>query len=309
MRRTSFVPEGHPRVSGLVSIVTPCLDGATFLAKTIESIMAQTYGRVEYIVVDGGSADASLAIADRFGSRLTVISAPRSSQTEATNAGFRASRGEFFGFIGADDVLAPTAIEELVAALRASPEAPYAYADAHFIGVNDEILGIYPTRDFDLAALAQSCYVCQPATLIRADAFESVNGLDERYDAAFDYDLWIRLGLSHRPPIRLGRFLAGARMHRGTKTYRTRRENLREIRSIVRRHFGYVPFSWVHAYAGIALSNCDTFFDPPRGSFQRTLVTLLVGLADNRGTPATFLREFASEVTRLRREKRLGNGR
>jgi glycosyltransferase involved in cell wall biosynthesis len=298
------VPESAPRIAGLVSIVTPCLNGAPFLAKTIESVLAQTYSSVEYIIVDGGSSDGSVTIAGTFGPRIRTIKLPRSSQAEAANAGFRASRGEFFVLLGGDDVLEPTAIELLVAALRAAPGTPFAYADARFIGAADEDFGSYPTRDFNLAALAQACFICQPATLIRAEAIEGVGGFDERYDAAFDYDLWIRFGLDYPNPTRVPSQIAATRMHRATKTFRTPRQNLREIRAIVRRHFGYVPFSWVHAYAGVAISTCDTFFNPPRGSPQRTLLTLLIGLADNRRQPLRFLREFRSEVSRLRHEKR-----
>jgi glycosyltransferase involved in cell wall biosynthesis len=303
------VPEENGRIPGLVSIVTACLDGGAYLDTTIQSVLAQTYRSVEYILVDGGSTDASLSIAAGFGDRIVRLMLPKSSQTEATNAGFRASRGEFFAFLGADDVLAPNAIEKMVEALRERPTAPFVYADAEFIGTAGDVLGSYPTRDFDARALAEYCYVCQPATLIRSDVFGRANGLAERYDAAFDYDLWIRLAHTEPPPVRLPLVLAGARMHYQTKTYRTRRQNVREIRRVVRRHYGYVPFSWIHAYAGLALTDCDMFFDPPRGSLQRTLLTLFVGLADNRSRPLAFVREYLREVCRLRREKRAGSPR
>jgi glycosyltransferase involved in cell wall biosynthesis len=300
------VLDGSGRIAGLVAVVTPCLNGGLFLQKTIDSILAQTYDRIDYVVVDGGSSDRSLAIARGYGDRVRVVVVPGSTQTEAANAGFRESRAEFFSFVNADDVLKPTAITEMVAALEMEPRAPYVYADADFIGVDDEFLGSYPTRDFDLEKLAESCYVCQPATLVRADAFAAAGGLRERYDAAFDYDLWMRFAHTKPPPVRIKRVLAKSRMHYGTKTYRTRRRNFREIRAIVRSHYGYVPFSWIHAYAGIRVSDSDMFFDPPRGSFQRTLLTLAIGLGDNRTQPVRFLREFVREVVRLRREKRRG---
>ncbi len=298
------MPDADGTIEGLVAIVTPCLNGAAFLKATLESVLAQTYKPIEYTFVDGGSSDDSYAIASSFADRVRVVTMLGYTQAQSVNAVFRDSRAEFLAFVNADDLIVPHAIEELVAALQANPAAPYAYADANFIDVHGVRLGNYPTRDFDIEELARACFVCQPATLIRATAFARAGGLGEQYDAGFDYDLWIRMARTLAPPVRLKRTLAESRMHYETKTHRNRRRNFREIRTMLRLNFGYVPFSWIHAYAGIAVSGKDMFFDPPHGSFARTALTLAIGLIDNRAHPARFVREYLREVARLRREKR-----
>jgi glycosyltransferase involved in cell wall biosynthesis len=298
------VPDADATIEGLVAIVTPCLNGAAFLRETLESVVAQTYKPIEYTFVDGGSSDDSYAIASSFADRVRVVTMLGYTQAQSVNAVFRESRAEFLAFVNADDLIAPHAIEELVAALQANPAAPYAYADADFIDVHGVRLGSYPTRDFDMQELARACFVCQPATLIRASAFKGAGGLGEQYDAGFDYDLWIRMARSSAHPVRLKRTLAQSRMHYETKTHRNRRRNFREIRTMLRINYGYVPFSWIHAYAGIAVSGKDMFFDPPHGSFARTALTLAIGLIDNRAHPGRFVREYLREVGRLRREKR-----
>ncbi len=290
-------------IAGLVTIVTPCLDGEVYLQETIRSILAQTYPAIEYLFIDGGSRDASVAIARSFGERVEVSIAAGASQTRATNVGFRASRGEYFLWLGADDLLAPDAVARLVIALSMNAEAPFAYGRAEFVDYAGELIGEYPTRQFDRKLLAETCYISQPATLSRARDYAANGGVDERLHAAFDYDLWIRLSRNATPafvPI----VLAQTRMHYQTKTYRSRLRNLRETRALVLRHYGYVPFSWEHAFAGVLVTGGDMFFDPPRGSFARTLLTLVIGLKDNFRSAGRYIAEFRSEIVRLRGIKR-----
>lgn len=288
-------PGAHP----LVSIVTPTLNAAGFLRETLESVLRQNHPRVEYIVVDGGSTDATLPITAEYSERVRIVQLPGSTQSQAIREGFRRASGEYYAFLNADDTLEREAVTRLLQSLRDAPQAPFAYGDALFVDREGREIRPYPTADFDAAALAQSCFICQPATLIRADSYARAGGIQTRYDAAFDYDLWFRLS-AFAAPVRVRTLCARARMHAASKSHRLRRTNLKEICGIVRRNRGYVPFTWVHAYAGVLATGQDLFFDPPRGSPRRTLLTLWLGCALNRGQPGRFVREFRREVRRLR---------
>ncbi len=152
-------------------------------------------------------------------------------------------------------------------------------------------------------ALERECCVCQPATLIRAEAFERIGGIDERYDMAFDYDLWFRLMRDAPAPVRSAKRWARARMHPASKTARGPKTMYTEVVRLLRRHRGYVPFSWAHAYADFVIRRRDQFFDPPRGSPLRTMLTLVLGLAHNPGHPLRFTQEFVKETVRLRKNR------
>ncbi|MBE9155754.1 glycosyltransferase [Nodosilinea sp. LEGE 06152] len=100
----------------LVSIIINNYNYEHFLAKAIESALAQSYPHTEIIVVDDGSTDASRQIIARYGDRITAILQENSKQGAALNNGFAHSNGSIIIFLDADDYLYPNAVEQVVAA-------------------------------------------------------------------------------------------------------------------------------------------------------------------------------------------------
>jgi len=88
-----------------VSVVTPTLNCAGVIEKTIVSVLSQTYP-VEYIIVDGGSEDGTLDVANKYKDRIKIIVERGCSQPEALNIGVQMSSGDIFGWINADDYYA-----------------------------------------------------------------------------------------------------------------------------------------------------------------------------------------------------------
>jgi glycosyltransferase involved in cell wall biosynthesis len=106
----------------LVSILIPCHNAEPWLAATLESALAQTWENKEILLVNDGSTDGSLALAQSFRSRgVTVIDQPNAGQSAAFNTGIRAARGSFLEFLDADDLLAPEKIARQMARLQQLP--------------------------------------------------------------------------------------------------------------------------------------------------------------------------------------------
>jgi glycosyltransferase involved in cell wall biosynthesis len=273
----------------LISVVTPALDAEAFIEPTLASVRAQTYPNVEHVVVDGGSSDATAALAR--GSGASVLVEPGLRQAAAVNSGVAHARGELVLVLNADDVLYPDALADLAAGLAADPRAAAAYGDAVHIDEAGAVISAYPSRPFDAAALIDGCYICQPAALMRRSAFEAVGGMNERLDVALDYDFWIRL--ARRAPLRkVDALVAGSRMHRANKTLSRRGEVYREVTQVLRTHYGYVPYTWSFAYASWLLQRGDDFFDPPRPSHVTVLGSLALGLWLNPLRPLRYLRDW-----------------
>jgi glycosyltransferase involved in cell wall biosynthesis len=93
-------------VEPLVSIIIPAFNPGRYLEPTIRSALAQTWGQIEVIVVDDGSTDGSLDVAQHYaGPRLRVIAQPNRGSGAARNAGLQASRGDYVQFLDHDDLL------------------------------------------------------------------------------------------------------------------------------------------------------------------------------------------------------------
>ena len=114
----------------LVSVITPCLNMGRFLRETIESVLAQDYPRIEYIVMDGGSTDATLAILADYAGRLTYFSGPDAGTADAVNRGFRKAHGSILAFLNADDTYLAGGISSAVQALLTHATQPQARTSA-----------------------------------------------------------------------------------------------------------------------------------------------------------------------------------
>ena len=281
-----------------VSIVTPALNAARFIEETIQSVLAQDYPSLEYIIMDGGSTDGTAEIVRRYAGRLRYVSAPDQGAADAVNRGFRLSRGSILAWINADDVYLPGAVRRAVNCLNEHPEAAAVYGDARWVDASGQPLGSYPTFDFDSELLSQECFICQPACFFRRPALDAAGALDTRLQFAFDYDLWIRMAREHRL-LHLPAELAVSRMYPHNKTLGQRSRSLRESMAVLQRHYSFVPFGWVYSYCYHLWSGRDLFFEPLQPSIAAYAMSLPVGLYFNR---SRAIRRYLGEWTGALRE-------
>jgi glycosyltransferase involved in cell wall biosynthesis len=182
-------------VEPLVSIITPSFNQASFLEETIQSVLAQEYRNIEYIIVDGGSTDGSLEIIQRYADRLAGwVSEPDRGQTDAINKGFALAKGEFLAWINSDDTYLPQAVSEASAYLQTHPEVGMVYGDANLIDETGQVIGKFPARQTDYKRLRQGyVHIPQQASFFRSSLWRQVGPLDPSFYFAMDYDLWVRL--------------------------------------------------------------------------------------------------------------------
>jgi glycosyltransferase involved in cell wall biosynthesis len=110
------------KVTPRISVIITCYNYGKYVAKAVESALAQTYANTEIVAVNDGSRDDSLAVLSRFVGRITLIDQPNQGSIAAYNRGFAESTGDVIVLLDADDLLEPDALES-VAAVWAKPVA------------------------------------------------------------------------------------------------------------------------------------------------------------------------------------------
>ena len=235
-----------------LSVVMPSFNQAEFLEEAVRSVFAQDVEGLELVVRDGASTDGSQRLLARLAAehpgRLRWASAPDDGPAAALNAAVEAARGEFIGWLNADDLFAPGALARALACFDAHPDAVMVYGHGEHVDVGGRFLERYPTLPphTPLAAWADGCPVCQPTVCFRRDAFLALGGLDTSLRASFDYEFWLRLQAAHPGRTRfVDAVQARTRLHAGTITSRQRERVALEGVQVVARHVGPAPAHWV----------------------------------------------------------------
>ncbi len=214
-----------------VSIITPSLNQAAFIQEAIESVLAQEYPNMEYLVIDGASTDGTVEILKRYADRLNYwVSEPDRGQSHALNKGLAAASGDIVGWLNADDLYLPGSIKEAVSVFQGNPDVDVVFGKAVFIDTCGGELGVFPARAIVHNDLLQSLPIPQPAAFIRVSALRLVGGLDEGYHYAMDTHLWLRLLRRGSCFMYVPRRWAAMRIHPEAKSIR-------------------VPFMWWQEFA------------------------------------------------------------
>jgi len=219
----------------LVSVVIPCYNQAHFLGEALESALEQSYGALETVVVDDGSADNTGEVSGRY-PRVRYLRQRNRGAAAARNAGLAASSGDFVVFLDADDRLLPEAVEVGMRALRGNPAIACAVGACRDIGPGGEALGtpdqVLVRRDHYLALL-RSCFVLSGSSVLFSRwCLEALAGFDESYVAGDDYDLYLRIARRYEIECH-GRVVTEYRRHADSLTgdpARTLRGELRALR-------------------------------------------------------------------------------
>ncbi len=204
----------------LVSIVTPSFNQAEFLAETVTSVLNQSYPRIEYIIVDGGSTDGSVENIKQYQDRIAWgVSEKERGQTDAINKGFQQATGDIFAWLNSDDRYHPQAVSEAVQFFIENPEVGLVYGDVNIINHKGKGLGQFNARETNYKKLLRGqVYIPQQAAFWRADLWKEVGPLDPTMFFAMDYDLWVRLAKILPIHYFAGHAWADFRIHDQSKT-------------------------------------------------------------------------------------------
>ena len=199
MRNATFALEGATKCQEhwndnlpLVSIIIPCYNYGRYVEEAIDSVLRQTFQRLEIIVVNDGSTDPGTVavLRDLDKAKTRVLHQPNSGLPGARNRGIRQARGKYICCLDADDTIEPTYLEKAISLLEANPGVGFAYSWVRLFG---DVQDVWYTEPFDLEALVRYNHVSVAAVYRRAD-WQQVGGYcSEMRHGYEDWEFWVRL--------------------------------------------------------------------------------------------------------------------
>jgi glycosyltransferase involved in cell wall biosynthesis len=220
----------------IVSVVIPCFNHGRYLAEAIGSV-ASAHFPVQIIVVDDGSTDDTPRVAAGF-RNTKYLRQPRAGLAAARNRGLADATGEFVVFLDADDRLLPGAIDMGARTLAARPDCAMTYGRCVMMGPDG---ATWPTPEQPIVrcghhtALLRTNLIWMPAmAMLRRSEVERLGGFRGGFDAAADYDLYLRL-TRDRDVHDHGELVAAYRQHHGSMSGNASRM-LRETLAVMLRN-------------------------------------------------------------------------
>lgn len=290
-----------------VSVVIPAYNAEKYLEEAVQSVLQQSVPPDEIIIVDDGSQDRTLSIAQDLAAkhaRVRVIGRPNGGASAARNAGLKEATGKYLLFLDADDRLHEHAIRSHLVAFEDHPEFAMVFGCYDVIDEN----GVFrntnqtPIEDVSLEDLALRVIAIPSISMYKKIAIDKIGGYDERFRQSQDVDLNLRLArtdkiLSH------GMKVSDYRRH-GTQVTSHRARTCKAHADVLESNFGKVAASPDAALLRKAKAVLYSRFG--RGQVRTILGALRHGRFPEAGTAARlallgFKARFQGENWRPRR--------
>ncbi|MGC1196706.1 MAG: glycosyltransferase [Geitlerinemataceae cyanobacterium] len=181
-----------------ISVIICVYNGATTIARTLDSVLNQSLTDFELIIINDGSKDNTLKIISAFNDRrIQFFSYPNRGLATSRNRGLAKATGEYISFLDADDIWSVDKLESQISALEENPNAGVAYSWVDRIDEDDRIMcqGGHHTATGNVLPHLLLADITDSGSnaLIRKSAFEKVGNYEESMSSGQDWDMAIRL--------------------------------------------------------------------------------------------------------------------
>jgi glycosyltransferase involved in cell wall biosynthesis len=207
-----------------VSVVMPAYNRSRLIGASIRSVLAQTRGDFELLVIDDGSTDDTVDVVRRFDDpRIRLLRAEHRGIAAASNQGVRAARARYIARVDSDDLWEPTFLEVQLDRLERDPSIGLVYAMARIMNgmgaLIDATWGYAPRYPDDiLGSLVYDDCVCNITVVVRTEHIVTAGYYDETLSANVDWDMWLRVARVTRFAF-TPQVLAVARVHGQATTH------------------------------------------------------------------------------------------
>jgi glycosyltransferase len=184
-----------------VSIITAVLNARETIRETIESILEQTFGSIEYIIVDGGSTDGTLEVIEEFSdSRTQIISEPDHGLYDALNKGIKVSSGDIIGILHAGDLYAHKQVLKTVAEVFEDIKEDSCYGDLQYVDPDDpnKVIRYWKSSAYKDGIFGRGWMPPHPTFFVKRAIYEKYKAFNPQFRISGDYELMLRYLAVHR---------------------------------------------------------------------------------------------------------------
>jgi glycosyltransferase len=178
-----------------VSIITVVLNNVQHIENCINSVLNQTYGNIEYIVIDGGSTDGTIDVIRKYETQISMwVSEPDRGIYDAMNKGIMKSSGDIIGILNSDDVYTDEKVIEKVVAFLLENYTDSCYGDLAYVDRNDinKIIRDWKSNIYDKENFRRGWMPPHPAFFVKRKIYQQYGMFNMDFPLAADYELMLR---------------------------------------------------------------------------------------------------------------------
>lgn len=232
-----------------VSVIIPAYNSMTYLPKTLESVLQQTFTDFEVSIINDGSSDNivewALQITD---ARVRLISQPNQGVSVARNTGITHAQGEYIAFLDADDLWEPSKLEKQVRCLEDNPAVGLVYTWTNFIDESDNPTGVsivsHAEGNVWEQIVVRDMISTGSSPMIRRECFASVGVFDANISIGEDRDMWSRIAARYpfavvKEPLTLYR-------RHSRNTTKNSKKIVHELHQVIEKSFQSAPLELLY---------------------------------------------------------------
>jgi glycosyltransferase involved in cell wall biosynthesis len=180
-------------VNPKISVITVCYNAQATIERCIQSVVSQYYTNIEYIIIDGSSADGTLSILEQYKEHINIlISEPDKGIYDAMNKGIALATGDIIGVLNADDFFSEENILTVVAGAFVHNDTDIVYGDLDYIRADGAISRKWVSGTYKKGMFNYGWMPPHPTFYCKKVLFDQFGNYSLEYGTAADYELMLR---------------------------------------------------------------------------------------------------------------------
>lgn len=188
-----------------LSLITPSYNSSKTIARTIDSVIAQDYSDLEYIIIDGASTDDTLKIIKSYREKINIklVSEGDGGIYDAMNKGIRMATGDIIGILNSDDLFDNNRVLKTVSEAFADFQIDAVYGDIKYFGGDvDKTTRYWRTGEYREDKLNNGWVIPHPALFLRRSVYEKAGLFNTDFKIASDYEFILRILKIHKIKVK-----------------------------------------------------------------------------------------------------------